>query len=934
MLDNIKIKATLLNMPSISLNGENIIFPYRKAEGFFYYLCVKKSVSRNEVISILWGNNDEKGAKKNLRDVIYKIKKIFGKDILILTGNSLISLNPQIDIEIDIEKINSENIISLYSGDFLSYFYIKNCLEFDNWCEEIRAYYKSMYINSLQENLEQMLSKKDLENIKKYAAILLQNDLYNEEVYRNLMQAYAECGQYNLAIKLYYELLEVLNEDLGESPDEKTEQLFATILALKETNAAHDNGQFFFGRYEEIFSIDQNFKNFMGGAAQSIIIAGEAGVGKTSLIDHAKQMAQIYNFDIIYHTCLYVDHNFYLKTWHSIADSMQKSFGQVDNNNLSIEQLQEKYGNLASHAINDIWQQLIAGRKVLLIIDDLQWADKASLHQLSNLLFSSQADNIILLANYRDDYSMDLEHFIVPLAIKGLVKEIYLSRFTFEETKSIVEAKKLNLAGPLIANIYKDTEGNALFITELLQVIQEHGYSQKISAKTAHIIKSRLIDLNKPEKDLLETISLYSEPITITELKMFFPLVELEIFEILENLMAKKLIKEQIINNDIYYSFTHLKIRDYVHESISLGRRQLWHKKIACDYEKEFLSDSRQNKSLYSKLIYHFNQSNDKIKTFHYKSQYLEDFYYMSHEVYPSVMGNLNWHDLSNDSFTDEHNLIKITGQIDALDDSDKQVKEIKMRIHFILGRYYIYSCEYDLGLSNIKLSLSIAEQLQAHNYIINNYKQMLFYGIQVGDLAIMRQYLDKIKLVLNMSGDDYANISHIMRLEGLYWLKQKQYDKARQILVDTIELIKQHNYIPTINLAACYNYLGNCYFFCGEPAKAFEYYDLAIKVCDQKIITNGLAVFYVNASKALHNLERFEEARTYNNTALEWFNLTNTAWGKTKAQMHAAKIELSLGNFNQAAKHKKIAKELALRLGNAQTMQSIEVGIYPDDPN
>lgn len=48
-----KISVHLLGRPYVEVNGERVNFPYKKAEGFFYYLCVKKRHERGNHIRSL-----------------------------------------------------------------------------------------------------------------------------------------------------------------------------------------------------------------------------------------------------------------------------------------------------------------------------------------------------------------------------------------------------------------------------------------------------------------------------------------------------------------------------------------------------------------------------------------------------------------------------------------------------------------------------------------------------------------------------------------------------------------------------------------------------------------------------------------------------------------------------------------------------------------
>lgn len=75
------ITVSLLGTPKVEFDGKEITFPYRKVEGLFYYLCVKRSVSRDEVISIFWADSSENSARKNLRDGIYHLKNCLGRKL-------------------------------------------------------------------------------------------------------------------------------------------------------------------------------------------------------------------------------------------------------------------------------------------------------------------------------------------------------------------------------------------------------------------------------------------------------------------------------------------------------------------------------------------------------------------------------------------------------------------------------------------------------------------------------------------------------------------------------------------------------------------------------------------------------------------------------------------------------------------------------------
>ena len=127
-----KISVHLLGRPYVEKNGERVNFPYKKAEGFFYYLCVKKTATREEIIYVLWGADNENVGRKNLREAVYQIKKLLGKEVLLTLGHTSISLNPDAGVDVDWDYIDKDNILEQEEEGFLAHFHIKNIIPSDS----------------------------------------------------------------------------------------------------------------------------------------------------------------------------------------------------------------------------------------------------------------------------------------------------------------------------------------------------------------------------------------------------------------------------------------------------------------------------------------------------------------------------------------------------------------------------------------------------------------------------------------------------------------------------------------------------------------------------------------------------------------------------------------------------------------------------------
>ena len=61
-MDVIRIK--MFNIPSVYINDERLIFPFKKVEALFYYLLENKQATREELVALLWPEEREDIAKK------------------------------------------------------------------------------------------------------------------------------------------------------------------------------------------------------------------------------------------------------------------------------------------------------------------------------------------------------------------------------------------------------------------------------------------------------------------------------------------------------------------------------------------------------------------------------------------------------------------------------------------------------------------------------------------------------------------------------------------------------------------------------------------------------------------------------------------------------------------------------------------------------
>ncbi|MHC6179892.1 AfsR/SARP family transcriptional regulator [Clostridium sp. JNZ X4-2] len=85
-----------------AMDDKKVLFPYNKAQALFCYLLINKECTREKLAGLLWSEEEEHRAKKNLRNALYKIKKTFNLEVFISPRKSTVMINPDINIQSDV----------------------------------------------------------------------------------------------------------------------------------------------------------------------------------------------------------------------------------------------------------------------------------------------------------------------------------------------------------------------------------------------------------------------------------------------------------------------------------------------------------------------------------------------------------------------------------------------------------------------------------------------------------------------------------------------------------------------------------------------------------------------------------------------------------------------------------------------------------------
>lgn len=951
-----KISVHLLGRPYVELNEKRVNFPYKKAEGLFYYLCVKKNVTREEIIYVLWGADNENVGRKNLREAVYQIKKLLGKEILITEGHTGIGLNPECTLSVDWDNIGEDYIPENEEKGFLAHFHIKNCYEFEEWISSMQEQYDQRIMSAVKKKLKEADIRKDMGQIQKYGNMLIRQDPYNEELYHEIMEIYAAGGNYNMAIKLYYDLEKTLSEDLGVEPSGEITQLFHRIFNVKGnvSQTGESWNVSFVGRTEEIYLISQCVNGSLpSGIPQCVAIAGEEGVGKTALLNKAVQMLKGYQRLTLQANCYREEQEFYLRPWNDIFWEMEQcgENGIFDQNLIREEEQQihqlirgasdQKKNNTGQPSFQSVeritiemCRKITQNHRLVLFFDDIQWMDPMSFQLLNRLLLTIGTDKILVICTYDQNCDQEIMESMEKLIRQDLLKIIYLEPFTKQETGELLHRFLPQLDGEKKKReqIYEMTEGNAFFLMEMINYIKEKGFTLEISPKAHNVIKARLAGLPERENQVLNCMSVFPEKIAIEELELLLPDMDrLTLIRILEKLQERYLIKESLIGWNIYYEFVHRVFREYIYERQSQGQRRLYHQILAEYYEKQ--ANIKANFPGLPMMIYHYEKCHNQAKVYEYKIAYLSEYYTLINENFPILHWEMGGNEEEPLLAAGAPQIMELAEEVIRLSDTSPKIREMKMKMYYVKGRYNIAQGEYEVGLSGIEQSISLAKDLENKKTLLNGYKQMCFYGIQIEDSQLVKEYLDRGFSLLNEEDKEERGV--FTRLLGWYYLHEKEYKKAEEAFRKAIDIFRMseagERYFH-ISIAACYGYLGDLYREQGELDQAVEYYEKALETGTDKAMANGLGQFYSGLGQVRVIQGRYEEGEKYLLQAIECLKRHGYYWGREKAEACLAMLLLKEGRRKEAEEYYRESRKISEKIKNPSTellLQKIRKELY-----
>ncbi len=570
---------------------------------------------------------------------------------------------------------------ALYHGDFLAGFGLRDSFSFDDW-----QYFEA---ESLRRELAGVLdrlarghgAREEWEPAIGYARRRLALDPLHEPAHRLLMQLYALSGQRAAALHQYRECVRFLEKDLGVSPLEETSELYQTIKegaappfpslastspetpapATPAPHAASPGVPLLanplVGREEEWRVLQGEYEAASTGS-RFVVLEGEAGIGKTRLAEEFVAHARDEGAKALVARCYAGQRNL---AYGPFAEMM----GGV----LDRPELTERLEGLPAHLLGEASRLLpgLAERfpdlppplpfdtpgaqtrffegvtRVLLatcsaepgtppgilFLDDLQWADDASLDLLAYLTRRQRSRSLLVLAAWRkeevpDDHRLrDLVEETRRAGVASVLPLARLKRAAVEELVSSITGKR---TGRLDQQLYDETEGLPLFLIEYLRAVAEgemvpDSGSWTIPRGVRDLLHGRLRRLSEAGGQLLATAAVIGRSFDFDTVQRASGRSEEEAITALEELLSQGLIRELAddpARGAPTYDFSHDKVRALVYDETNLARRRLLHRRTAGALADRFRGHRRETRPLAAQVAYHYQLAGQDLQAASY----------------------------------------------------------------------------------------------------------------------------------------------------------------------------------------------------------------------------------------------------------------------------------------------------------------------------
>ena len=665
--------------------------PTLKSQSLLAYLICHRDrpQRRDKLVDLFWGDRPERKARRSLATALWHIRhRCLPDDEFLMSDARTVQFNPQADLWLDVDEFvalaarddmdSLQTAVALYRGAFLEDFY-------DDWVINERYRLEALLCTALERLMAGHEAQEEYKAALAAALRLLRLDPLREDAHRLVMRAYCRLGQRNAALEQYRRCREVTREELGVEPMAETTELYQAILAgwvesggvsavqaaptppLPETvwspgrmplDAAAATP--LVGREPELARLQQWWRETQAGQGRLILIGGEAGIGKSCLIQTFAEYLRWEGSLVLWGRCYEFERFLPYQPLAELLQAALPALAAIGAANLppwvlgevarlapelleqpalacderlpnfpifpAIRSDQER-GRLFD-GVARFLAELANHSPLLIVLEDLHWATETTL-QLLHYLARRLTDHAVLLAGSYRSGEMAPQHpwprLRQQLLQQGLAELLPLPPLSETAVeKMIAEMSGAGEAArPLARQLHRKTEGNPLFIMEIIKTLFETGVLRleqgrwqgdftrvsaaelPLPAGVSELIRERVGRLDETGQAALQQAAVLGREFDFDVLNALRGEEEEATLKVIDTLLRRRLIAEGMGQMGRDYAFTHHLIQEVVYANIPRRRRQHTHARAGQIMQTLYGAGAE---AMAGELAFHFRQ--------------------------------------------------------------------------------------------------------------------------------------------------------------------------------------------------------------------------------------------------------------------------------------------------------------------------------------
>jgi DNA-binding SARP family transcriptional activator len=606
----------------------------RKAAALMARLALERRLVKDQAIDFLWPEADPTAGANNLYRTLHALRQTLDTtlgpgtaDATVTFADGVLSLAEAVWVDVrEFERLCAETttapsarqsayleqVLALYQGDLLP------DERYAEWTLAPRDALRSRHRNA---SLALATSRRDTHNYTGAIDLLtplLAYDAADEPIHRELMRLYALAGRRHEALRQYQACVTTLAGELDVPPEPETSALYTQILGGElapppapvapsweppaPVALAVERAAPLVGRTAELDTLQAWLQAGWRGRGQTILIAGDSGVGKTRLAFEALRAtasagmttllgaAYEHEGQLAYQPFVeaferYLSERRRPPTDHPITHFKPRGVSDP-------QQEQWALFNATATFLSGVAAHVPA----VLLLDDLHAADPASLQLFHYLARQTRAAPVILLATYRSDLAdaaaTPFSALLTALYRERLSETLHLSPLPEDAVASVVAHTLGSAAAPdLVRAVYEITEGNPFFVEEMTRALLKSGQVEaqdeqwrlllnaelRMPADLAGLLRERVRRLGQPVAAALTAAAAIGREFRFDVLRGVAGQPDGSLLDALDAALAGHVVEETAEG----YRFHHPLTRRALYDALSRARRAHMHGQIA-----------------------------------------------------------------------------------------------------------------------------------------------------------------------------------------------------------------------------------------------------------------------------------------------------------------------------------------------------------------